>query len=117
MSAVIVAAPDALGDVETWGLLLGVLSPLAIAIIEQPRWTGATRMIVGWVCALIIGAVTCLAHGVLTEPTTVLRVCVLVLVAAQAAHAGWKKAGISPAIEHATSPSPRTGGGHRADSW
>lgn len=93
------------GDIDTWALLLGVLSPLAIAVIQQPRWSPVARWFVGWLCALIIGAVTCLASGVLDQPSTVLRVCVLVLVAAQAAYVGWQKSGVVPAIERATSPS------------
>uniref|UniRef100_UPI003F491C80 hypothetical protein n=1 Tax=Nonomuraea sp. CA-251285 TaxID=3240002 RepID=UPI003F491C80 len=117
MMTTTVAVDGVVADVETWALLLGVLSPLAIAVVQQPRWTGATRMVIGWLCALIVGAVTCLANGVLTEPATALRVCVLTLVAAQAAYVGWQKAGIVPKIERATSPPPRPEDGRRLDSW
>jgi hypothetical protein len=91
------------GDSESWGLLLGFLAPLAIAIIQQPRWPAPIRWVVGWACAIIIGLVTCLANGTLDHAPTVLRTIVLVIAASQATYTGWQKA-VAPAIETATSP-------------
>jgi hypothetical protein len=91
------------GDSESWGLLLGFLAPLAIAIIEQPTWSRTARWVVGWACAIIIGLVTCLANGDFTHGATVLRTIVLVIAASEATYTGWRKA-VTPAIETATSP-------------
>jgi len=91
------------GDSESWGLLLGFLAPLAIAIIQQPTWPKGARWIVGWACAVVIGLVTCLANGDFGHGATVLRTVVLVIAASQATYTGWK-AGVAPKIESATSP-------------
>lgn len=93
-----------LGDTESWGLLVGVFLPLLVAVVQQPHWTPSVRWAVGWGCAIVAGALTCLANGTLGDGATVLRTCAVVLVAAQAAHAGWKSSGAVPAIEEATSP-------------
>lgn len=90
------------GDTESWGLALGFISPLAIAVVQQPRWSPTVRWVVGWACALIVGLITCLARGDL-DGTTVLRTVVLTVLAAQAAYGGWSK-GPAAVIERATSP-------------
>lgn len=97
-----------LHDTESWGLALGFVAPLAIAVIQQPRWTARQRWAVGWLCAIIIGVLTCLANGTLDQGDTVLRTLIIVIVASQAAYAGWKR-GPAPVIERATSPASARG--------
>jgi hypothetical protein len=91
-------------DAESWGLILGVFTPLAVAVVQQPTWPPVLRWIVGWACALTVGALTVLANGNLSGSTWV-HTLALTLVASQAAYAGWRN-GPAAAIERATSPSP-----------
>lgn len=93
-------------DTETWGIALGAVTPLAVAVIQQPRWPAQARWAVGWACAVIVAVVTCLANGDFDDGSTLLRTIVLTVVTAQATYAGWKRSGFVPAIEHATSPRP-----------
>jgi hypothetical protein len=93
---------DLLSDTETWGLAVGALSPLLIAIVQQPRWSPRVRVMVAWVCAVMLGLATCLARGDLADAPTVVRTCLLVLLSAQAVLTGWKRLGIVPAIETRT---------------
>lgn len=92
------------GDTESWGLILGIVSPLGIAVIQQPTWPAWLRWAVGWAAALAVGALTVLAHGGGSGGTW-LRTLALTLVASQAAYVGWRN-GPAKAIEKATSPMP-----------
>lgn len=99
-----------LSETASWGLIAGVLLPLLTSVVQQPKWTNRTRVFVGWGLALVAGVLTCLANGTLdnfdTSPETVLGTIALVMVASQATYAGWKKSGVAPAIENATSKTP-----------
>jgi hypothetical protein len=96
-------------DTESWGLLFGVVAPLAIAVVQQPTWSPAARWVVGWLCAVMVGILTCLAKGTIDEGDTVLRTVAVVLVASQATYAGWRH-GPAALIERVTSPSGPRGG-------
>lgn len=97
-------------DTVSWGLIAGVLTPWLTSVVQQPRWTNRTRAWVGAGISLVVGVLTCLANGDLhvQEGQTVLATIAAVVVAAQAAYSQlWKPTGVSPAIESATSRTPR----------
>lgn len=92
-----------IGNTQMWGLILGFVSPLGIAVLQQPGWPSWLRWLVGWACAAVVGLLTVLASGQITHGTTMWTTLVLTVVASQAAYAGWRN-GPASAIERATSP-------------
>lgn len=92
-------------DSASWALILGVLTPLVVALVQQPGWSRPLRAIVSVVASVVVGVITVAANGDLTEPRPVLAVIALVLVASNTAYTTlWKPTGVAPAIEGATSP-------------
>jgi ABC-type thiamin/hydroxymethylpyrimidine transport system permease subunit len=101
-------------DTVSWGLILGVLTPLVTAVAQRPRWSTRTRTLVGVGVSIVVGVLTCLANGDIRSGQTVLSTIAVVLVAAQATYLGmWKPSLIAPKLESATSPSPSGGGDAR----
>lgn len=101
-------------DTVSWGLILGVLTPLATSVVQQPVWGAKTRALVGAAVSVVVGVVTCLANGDIGSGQTVLSTIAVVLVAAQATYKGfWKPTGIAVATEQATSPGANAGGDAR----
>lgn len=97
-------------DTVSWGLILGVVTPLLTAIVQQPKWKWGRglRAVVGAVISVLVGIGTCLANGDIHSGQTVLATIAVVLVAAQATYSQlWKPTGVAGAIESATSPSPK----------
>lgn len=96
---------------ETWSLLVGILSPLVIALVQQPKWSSAARAAVAFVFCLIAAAVTAGAtmdwnfEAFKDKPGALFEAAALVLIAAWSSYqAFWSKIGAAPAIERATSP-------------
>lgn len=105
---------DVFTDSASWALILGVLSPLLLSVVQQPRWPNSVRAALTAVASVVIGVVTVLANGGLEDASGVLGIIALVLVASNAAYRNlWKPTGIAPAIERATSGGGR-GTGHAA---
>lgn len=92
-----------LHDTTALSLLVGFITPLLTALLQQPRWTGRTRVMVGWGVAVVLGLLTSAQTGALGNAKSTAQAVMLVLVTAQATYTGWKKTGVAPAIEAATS--------------
>lgn len=107
-------AHGVLSDTASWALLAGVLTPLLTSLVQQPKWSRRTRVIVSVIVSAAIGLLTLLANGSLNDgPQTALSAVTLVIVAASASYKTiWEPMGVAPAIESATSPSPSL---HRRD--
>lgn len=105
-----VASNSAFLDSASWMLLAGVLTPLITSFVQQGRWTGTTRTIIGVVASVIVGIVTLLANGTLEETfndgtVTGLSLLALVVVTSAAAYKTiWVPVGVAPALERVTSP-------------
>lgn len=85
-------------------LLVGLLSPLLTAVVQQPHWSNRVRVAIGAAAAVVLGGVTALADGSATHAGSLLATVMAVLVASQTAyHSLWKPAGFAQAIEVATS--------------
>lgn len=89
--------------------LVGVLTPLATAVVQQPTWTPRLRSIVGVVVSVVLAAATVYGEQAahLTHATlpTLLGAVTAVIVAAQATYHGlYKPTGLAPALERVTSP-------------
>jgi hypothetical protein len=91
-------------DLQNWSLLVGVVAPLAVAIIQQPGWRPAMRAVVTVLCCLLLAAGTAYFTGAFNG-RGYLSALLLVFVGAITAYKGlWKPTGIAPAIETKTSP-------------
>ena len=101
------STPSILADTASWALLAGVLTPLLTSLIQQPRWSPRARTVVAVVVSIAVGVMTLLASGAFKDGAqTILSTIALVVVASAAAHKNiWQPAGVTPAIEKATSPS------------
>lgn len=96
-------------DSASWGLILGILTPLLVSVVQQPTWSPRTRAMVAAVAAVVVGFLTVLANGGLDSGQTLLGVIALVLVASNTAYKTlWKPTGVAPAIEIKTSKSDHT---------
>ena len=99
-------------DSAQWLILAGVLTPLITSVVQQPKWTGTVRTIVGVVASVVIGVLTLLANGTLNDvlndgASTWLSLLALVVGAAAAAYKTiWVPMGVAPKIENATSKTP-----------
>lgn len=91
-------------DLALWSVIVGFLSPLVIATVQQPQWTSRARALVTFAYSLVAGGLTAYFGGDLNGKSVV--TCVLVvLVAAITTYKGlWQPMGTTDAIENATSP-------------
>ncbi|MEU3455572.1 hypothetical protein ABZ671_18525 [Micromonospora sp. NPDC006766] len=89
-------------DTPSWALLLGVINPLLVSVVNQPRWSATARQAVAIVVAVALGVVGCLADGSIGDGMTVLQVAAVVAVAS---HAAYKTvlSKVAGAVERATS--------------
>jgi hypothetical protein len=96
-------------DTASWALILGVLTPLLVSVVQQPKWSQQVRAVVAAVAAIVVGLLTVLANGGFNDASGVLGIVALVLVASNTAYKTlWKPMGVAPMIEAKTSP----GGAH-----
>lgn len=92
-------------DLQMWSLIVGFFMPLAIALVQQPRWSNAARAAVMFVLCAVAGAVTAYLNGDLENGRSLVSSVLLVLVTTISMFKGlWKPTGVAPAIESATSP-------------
>jgi hypothetical protein len=95
-------------DTVSWGLILGVVTPLLTSIVQRPNWSSSVRTGVGVAVSVVIGFVTCLADGSIGSAETVLAtVAAVVVVAASTYQNLWKPSTIAPKLEAVTSPAAR----------
>ncbi len=90
-------------NLQMWSLIVGFLSPIVLAIIQQPTWKRPLRAFVTFVWALLAGAGTAYFTGDFNGRSFV--TCVLiVMVTTISTYVGfWKRTGIAPGVEGATS--------------
>lgn len=93
-----------IGNTQAWGLILGVLAPMLISVVQQPKFTGTVRAVVAVAASAVIGLLTVLAAGDFAVGEW-LTTAALVLVASHTAYEGfYKPTGVAKAIEEGTSP-------------
>jgi hypothetical protein len=100
-------------DTVSWGLILGIVTPLVTSLAQRPNLSSQRRTVIGVIVSVAVGVLTCLANGDFhwNEGQTVLSTIAVVLVASQASYLGmWKPSRIATNLENATSPrSSKTG--------
>lgn len=90
-------------ELTMWSLIVGFASPLLIAVVQQPKWSNATRAVVTALIAVLLGLGTAYFNDMFSGQDIVGSVLV-VLVSAITTYKGlWHPVGLAPAIENATS--------------
>ena len=86
--------------------VIGAILPIAIAVINQVRWSTAVKSEVAFVICLIAAGVTCWVKGDLNA-TDYLASALAVFTLARTTYAGvWKPTGVATAVEEKTSKTP-----------
>ncbi|MFD5425201.1 hypothetical protein [Streptomyces sp. NPDC127084] len=99
-----------LTDAELWAAALGYALPPVIAIVQQPRWSGAIKGLMMLAVAAVVGLGSSYFAGDFAGKSIVTCMLAAALSIGIAYHTLWKPSGIAPGIEQATS----TGGAPRA---
>jgi hypothetical protein len=92
-----------LSDAELWAAALAVVLPPVIAIVNQPRWSGAVKALFMLVVAAVDGLGTAYFNDQFTGRTIVGCILLAVVIIGTTYHTLWKPSGIAPGIERATS--------------
>jgi len=88
------------------GIIVGSITPLLTSLVQQPTWAKNVRVAVSVVVSAVVGTVLAVADGQITNAGEALPVILAVWTSAEAFYQKmWKNAGITDAIERASSPS------------
>lgn len=90
-------------DAELWAGALGYLLPPVIAIVAQPRWSGAVKGLLMLVVAVLDGLGTSYFNGEFSGKSIVTCMLTAAIAIGVAYHTVWRPSGIAPGIERATS--------------
>lgn len=90
-------------DAQLWAAVLGYLLPPAIAIVAQPRWTGAVKGLLMVAVAVLDGLGTAYFNDQFSGKSIVTCTLIAALAIGVAYHTLWRPSGIAPGIEAATS--------------
>lgn len=92
-----------LSNAELWAAALGYVLPPAIAVVNQPRWSGAVKGLLMLVVAVLDGLGTAYFNDQFHGKTIVTCVLTAAISIGVAYHTVWKPSGIAAGIERATS--------------
>ena len=92
-------------NAELWAAALGYVLPLAIAVVAQPRWTGAVKGLLMLAVAVLDGLGTAYFNGQFDGKPIITCILIAAVAIGVAYHTVWKPSGIAPGIERATSTS------------
>lgn len=86
-----------------WGSVVGFVLPLAIAAINQRRWSSTARGVVVFGCCLIAAAGTVYLEGALNRSGDLASAFLAIFVTAIGTYKlYWRPSGIAPAVERVT---------------
>lgn len=93
-------------NAATVALLVGLVTPYAVALLAQPSWSKTQRQVASVATAIVFGFVTAVTAGDITDPGNILLVIATTFAASEASYQKlWKPTGITSKVESATSPS------------
>lgn len=96
-----------MSNTDMWSLIVGFFLPIGIAFVQQQKWQTAFRAAVGFALCLLAAVGTVLIQVGSWDWHKWIQSALLIVVTAISTYEGfWKKTGIGPAIERATSPAP-----------
>src|SRR5690348_15249531 len=87
-------------DLIQWSALVGVLTPLVLAVIQQPTFPKWARVLVMVVGSCVAAIITASLQGQLDWHRWEHSVIVVATLAVVFYHGGWKKLGVTGWIEH-----------------
>lgn len=90
-------------NAELWAAALGYVLPPVIAIVAQPRWSGAVKGLFMLVVAVLDGLGTAYFNDQFHGKTIVTCMLTAAIAIGVAYHTVWRPSGIAPGIERATS--------------
>lgn len=94
-----------MSNTDMWSLIVGFFLPIGIAVIQQEHWRSAFRAVAGFVLCLVAAAGTVLIQVNSWDWHKWIQSALLIVVTSISTYEGfWKKTGVAPAIEAATSP-------------
>lgn len=96
-----------MSNLVMWTALVGTLMPVLIAFVNRTTWSSGTKATVALVSSAVAGIATAWLNGELAGRDVIAAVLVAATATTVAYHAWWKPTGIAPALEEATSPTPR----------
>ena len=90
-------------DAALSAAIIGVVTPLAVAVIQQSQWSKGARIAAAGLAAVIVGTLTAISSDQITETTEWFQVIAIIYTASEIAYRTlWNKA-VAPAIEAGTS--------------
>lgn len=95
---------------QLWAAALGYILPPVIAVVAQPRWSGAIKGLFMLLVAVADGLGTAYFNDQFSGKSIVTCMLTAAIAIGVAYHTVWKPSGIAPGIEAATS----TNGGRPA---
>jgi hypothetical protein len=90
-------------DAQLWATGLGFVLPPVIAIVNQPRWSGAVRGLLMLAVAALVGLGTAYFNGDFDGKPVVTCMLLAAVAIGTSYYVVWKPSGIAPGIERATS--------------
>lgn len=85
-----------------WSTIVGFLSPLVVAIIQQPKFHDAAKAVITFLYCLVTAFITVILEGRFTQERFVTSLLFVFVTAITAYKGLWKPTGAAPAIESAT---------------
>ena len=93
-------------DLQLWTAILGFFLPLAVAAIQQPKWSDPVRAVTTFILCVLTAAGTAYFQGALTGQRFATALLFVFFSVITAYRGLWKPSGATQAIENATSPGP-----------
>jgi hypothetical protein len=90
-------------DAQLWAAALAFVLPPVIAIVNQPRWSGAVKGLLMLAVAALDGLGTAYFNDEFHGKRIVTCMLIAAIVIGTAYHTLWRPSGIAPGIERATS--------------
>ena len=90
-------------DAQLWAAALAFVLPPVIAIVNQPRWSGAVKGLLMLAVSALDGLGTAYFNDEFHGKRIVTCMLIAAIVIGTAYHTLWRPSGIAPSIERATS--------------
>lgn len=92
----------AYGNAALWLIISGWLSPLAISVVQQTKWSARRQAVVAFLFYVLVAAVTAWLNGIFTTFGIVTAILVVFVTGSTSYRNLWKPTGVAPKIEQAT---------------
>ena len=93
-----------MNDLEMWSLIVGFVLPNLIAILQRPGFPKRIRAVVTALASVVGGGLTAYFNDQFHSQGIVSSILVVGVATITFYHGFWKRTGVAPAIEQATSP-------------